>query len=141
MHFLRKIYLTQGYQDLESDEAAVYSTLKTVILAQYRHNLAARAQHFHAWSYDYGSPVINHITQLARLTRNWLMTGEGPTLLNQVILDKCIRALSREAKRLASQSHPETINQLIHFLENHPVTVQILAKASPPCRSGEPLQY
>ena len=53
---------------------------------------------------------------LGRLTRSWLMTGEGPAALDRIIMDRCIRALPPEAKRWAAQNHPETVDELIDRL-------------------------
>lgn len=113
-------------QDLGPSEVNNYDVLKATILAHYGHNLQTRAQQFHSWSYDATAPVRPQVATLMRLTRSWLTTGAGPSALDRVVMDHCVRALPRDAKLHASQSSPKTVDDLVDVLENHQVTVELM---------------
>lgn len=127
----------RAYQDLRDRDAADYPTLKAAILAQYGHNLAARAQRFHSWEFNPGGPVRTQVTQLVRLTRSWLMTGEGPTALDRIVMDRCIRALPTEAKKWAAQNQPDSVDALVQLLENHQVAQEMMEADAPTGRSQQ----
>lgn len=103
-------------------EAAKYATLKAAILA----SLAARAQKFHSWNYDPAQPAQPQIAALTRLTRNWLTGGNGPLVVDGVVLDHCIRALPPDAKKYGAQTSPATLEDLEALLENHKVMVDMM---------------
>ena len=113
-------------RDLALPDVNNYDVLKAAILAHYGHNLQTRAQRFHSWSYDSAAPVRPQVAALIRLTRGWLTTGDGPSALDRVVMDRCIRALPADAKRHASQSSPRTVDELIALLENHQVTTELM---------------
>ncbi|XP_077962421.1 uncharacterized protein LOC144410313 isoform X1 [Gasterosteus aculeatus] len=127
----------RAYQDLGTREATDYPTLKGAILAHYGHNLAGRAQRVHDWVYDPQGPVRSQVVRLGRLTRSWLVTGEGPAAIDRVVMDRCIRALPLDAKRWAAQNHPASVDELINLLENHRVSQQMTAGTCPAPRGLE----
>ncbi len=113
-------------QDLQAKDAADYAKLKRAILSHYGHSLPARAQRFHAWIFDPTQPVRPQIATLTRLTKAWLTTGEGPTVVERIVLDCCICSLPTEAKRYAAQTSPADVETLTALLENHQVTVEVI---------------
>ena len=114
----------QASQDLPAKTAGQYPVLKQAILAYYGHNRAARAQRFHEWRFDIRGAVRAQIAQHGRLVRRWLATGEGPSLLDQVVIDNTIRQLPPDARRILAHHHPDTVDDLIRQLENWQVAQQ-----------------
>ena len=55
---------------------------------------------------------------LIRLTKSWL-TAEPLTLtaMEKVVIDKFMRALPYEAKKLASHSNPQSADKLVELVE------------------------
>ena len=78
----------KAYRDLPLTDVNDYDRLKQAILAHYGHNLQTRAQRFHSWVYDPAVPVRPQIAALMRLTRAWLISGEGPQAVDRVVLDR-----------------------------------------------------
>ena len=111
----------RAYQDLDATQAADFPTVKRAILAHHGLTLASRAQRFHSWRYQPEVPIRGQVSQLTRLARGWLMTGEGVTPLERVVIDKCIRSLPADAQRWAAQSQPNTVDELNTLLENFQV--------------------
>ncbi|KAJ8284145.1 hypothetical protein COCON_G00029950, partial [Conger conger] len=116
----------QAYRDMDMADATDYLKLRRAILARYGFSLPARAQRYHEWSYDASQPARSQIAALTRLTKSWLAEGEGPPLLERVVLDRCTRALPREAKRDVAQVGPASVELLVGLLENHQVTQKML---------------
>ena len=116
----------KAYRDLPLADVNDYDKLKVAILAHYGHNLQTRAQRFHTWAYDPTAPVRPQIAGLMRLTRAWLVGGDGPALMDRIVVDRCIRALPADAKRHTAQSSPDSVDALIALLENHQVTVDLM---------------
>ena len=116
----------RAYRDLTPHQAGHYPTLKRAILTHYEHSgLPAQAQRYHDWAYDPFGSVWSQITQLVWLAERWLVEGEGPPLLDRLVIDHCIRALPPGAKRWASGNQPRMVNDLIELLENHQVTQRL----------------
>ena len=115
----------QASQDLTPEHAGQYPTLKQAILAYYGHSLAARAQRFHVWRFDVRGAVRAQISQHGRLIRRWLTTGEGPSILDRVLIDNTIRQLPPDARRTFAHHHPDTVDELIRQLENWQVAQQL----------------
>ncbi|XP_064159231.1 uncharacterized protein LOC135236676 [Anguilla rostrata] len=118
-------------RDLSAVEAESYGNLKVAILAQYGYSLPAKAQRFHQWTYNPNQPARAQIAALSRVTRSWLVEGNGPPLLDRVVLDRCTRALPPDAKRYVGQQGPQSIDLLIALLENHQVTQEMLRTSRP----------
>ena len=116
----------RAYRDLSSADAQQYPMLKAAILSRYGYSLPARAQRYHDWAYDPTSPVRAQVCDLARRTRRWLVEGDGPALLERIILDRCVRALPPGAKRYVAEQGPRSMDHLIAMLENHQVTQEML---------------
>ncbi|XP_061083790.1 uncharacterized protein LOC133118088 [Conger conger] len=116
----------QAYRDMDMADATDYLKLRRAILARYGFSLTARALRYHEWSYDASQPARSQIAALTHLTKSWLAEGEGPPLLERVVLDRCTRALPREAKRDVAQVGPASVELLMGLLENHQVTQKML---------------
>ncbi len=113
-------------QDLSAKDAADYAKSKRAILSHYGYSPPVHAQRFHAWIFDPTQPVRPQIATLTRLTKAWLTTGDGPTVVERIVLDRCIRSLTAEAKRYAAQTSPADVETLTALLENHQVTVAVM---------------
>ncbi|KAJ8414340.1 hypothetical protein AAFF_G00052100 [Aldrovandia affinis] len=118
-------------RDLSATDAANFGTLKSSILAYYGCSLPARAQRFHAWNYESSQPVR---PQLASLARKWLTDGEGPNVVERVVMDKCVHALPNDTQRYAAQTSSTNLDGLIALLENHQVTMGLMrsTRTDPP---------
>ena len=84
-------------RDLPARDARDYNQLKAAILSTIGYSLPARAQRFHAWSYQATNPPRAQIAELSRLTQNWLATGEETPWIERIIIDRCIRSLPSDA--------------------------------------------
>lgn len=100
--------------------------VKAAVLAHYGFSLPARAQRYHQWAHHPAQPARPQVAALARLTRSWLMEGEGPPLLERIVLDRCTRALPPKARRYVAQQGARDMEALIALLENHQVTQDML---------------
>uniref|UniRef100_A0A8C5FH16 CCHC-type domain-containing protein n=1 Tax=Gadus morhua TaxID=8049 RepID=A0A8C5FH16_GADMO len=128
----------RAYRDLHPQQAGHYPTLKQAILAHYGHSLPAQAQRYHDWSYEPLGSVRSQVSQLVRLAERWLVEGDGPPLLDRLVINRCIRSLPPGAKRWASGNQPRTVNDLVELLENHQVTQRLCGGTAPPPGGGEP---
>ena len=63
--------------------------------------------------------------QLGRLVKRWLTTGEGPSLIDRVIIDHSIRQLPPDACRVLAHHHPDTVDDLVRQLENWQLAQQL----------------
>ena len=115
----------QASQDMMPEHASHHPTLKQAILAYYGHSLAARAQRFHDWRFDIRGAVRAQVFQHGRLIRRWLTTGEGPSILDRVLIDNTIRQLPIDERRTFAHNHPDTVDELIRQLENWQVAQQL----------------
>ncbi|XP_064195362.1 uncharacterized protein LOC135256967 [Anguilla rostrata] len=122
------------YQDLTAEQATHYEGLKKEILRRYGYTLIGRAQRFHDWTYDATASPRSQMHDLIRLTKSWL-TAEPLTTtpLEKVVIDKFLRSLPFEAKKLASQANPQSADQLVELVEGQQVALEVL-------RSGRPLK-
>ncbi|XP_041913601.1 uncharacterized protein LOC121678271 isoform X2 [Alosa sapidissima] len=116
----------QACRDLSIAEAANYTQLKAIILAQYGYSLPAKAQRVHQWAYDPSTPARPQIKTLQRLVRTWLTEGDGPAAIDRVVLDQCVRALPNDAKKYVAQQGVPDLDRLIALLENHRVTKDLI---------------
>ena len=112
----------QASQDLTPEQASQYRILKQAVRAYYGHSFAARVQRFHGWRFDPKGTVRSQITQHARLIRRWLTGDDGPSALDRALLDNTIRQLPPDAQRTLATNHPNTMDELIHQLENWQVS-------------------
>ncbi|XP_061106590.1 uncharacterized protein LOC133134426 [Conger conger] len=136
----------QAYQDMAVADATDYLKLRRAILARYGFSLPARAQRYHDWSYDASQPAWSQVAALTRLTRSWLAEEDGPPLLERVVLDRCTRALPKDAKRYVAQMGPASVELLVGLLENHQVTQKMLQSErtepqSRPTRGPQPVKH
>ena len=106
-------------------------------MAYYGYSLAARAQHFHEWRFDCRGAVRTQISQHRRLIRRWLADGEGPSLLDRVLIDNTIRQLPADARRTLATNHPDTVDELVRQLENWQVAQQLSLSIRNPSRPTE----
>ena len=113
-------------RDLSAADALSYDKVKTAILAQYGLSLPAKAQRVHDWSYDPALPVRAQVMGLDRHTRSWLEEGEGPPIVDRVVIDRCTRGLPNDIKRYVAQQGPPNVDTLIALLENHRVMASLM---------------
>ena len=119
-------------RDLSVADAVNYDRVKVAILAQYGLSLPARAQRVHDWNYDPAVPVRAQITTLVRHTRSWLEEAAGPSIVDRVVIDRCLRGLPNDAKRYVAQQGAQSVDTLIALLENHMVMGSIMRSGSVP---------
>uniref|UniRef100_A0AAY5JYK3 SCAN box domain-containing protein n=1 Tax=Esox lucius TaxID=8010 RepID=A0AAY5JYK3_ESOLU len=75
------------------------------------------------------APPRTQMHDLIRLAKSWL-TAEPLTLnpIEKVVIDKFLRALPYEAKKLASQANPQSADQLVELVEGQQVVLEVLRK-------------
>ncbi|KAJ8375574.1 hypothetical protein SKAU_G00061540 [Synaphobranchus kaupii] len=122
----------QACRDLAIADAANYAQLKSTILAQYGYSLPAKAQRVRQWTYDTAGPARPQVKALQRQVKMWLTEGEGPSPVDRVVLDMCVRALPTEAKKYVAQQGAPDVDRLIALLENHQVTQKMMRATSNP---------
>ena len=113
-------------RDLSAADALSYDKVKTAILAQYGLSLPAKAQRVYDWSYDPALPVRAQVMGLDRHTRSWLEEGEGPPIVDRVVIDRCTRGLPNDIKRYVAQQGPPNMDTLIALLESHQVMASLM---------------
>lgn len=117
----------QACRDLPTADAADYTKLKKTILAQYGYSLPAKAQRVHQWSYNLNAPARPQVKALQRLVNTWLTEGDdGPSAVDRVVLDRCVRALPSEARKYVAQQGATDVERVIALLENHQVTQELV---------------
>ncbi len=84
-------------------QAANYEVVKKAVLTQYGLSLPANAQRVHSWGYQVTLPARAQVTTLTRMVRSWLEEGDGPTSVQRVVIDCCIRGLPTDAKKYVAQ--------------------------------------
>ena len=124
----------KAYQDLTDVQASNYEGLKKEILRRYGYTLISRSQRFHDWTYDATASPRSQMHDLIRLAKGWLTAAPLTlTATEKVVMDKFLRSLPYEAKKLASQANPQSADQLVELVEGHQAAVEVL-------RSGRPLR-
>ncbi|KAK5901327.1 hypothetical protein CgunFtcFv8_026212 [Champsocephalus gunnari] len=127
----------QAYFDLPPDQAKVYFVLKREILARYGYSLAARAQRFHDWKYKPELSARAQMYDLGRVTRAWLTCDPGKlSVLERIMMDKYIRSLPYETKKMSSQQNPASLDELVDVVESHMVTADLLKSTRPDTELG-----
>lgn len=111
-----------------------------MVLAQYGLSLPGKAQRVHSWGYQVTLPARAQVTTLTRMVRSWLEEGDGPTSVERVVIDRCIRGLPADANKYVAQQGPQNIEALIALLENHQVTVSLLKPDENKATSWKPKQ-
>ncbi len=114
--------------------------VKRAVLAQYGLSLPAKAQQVHSWGYKVTLPARAQVTTLTRMVRSWLEEGDGPTSVERVVIDRCIRGLLADTKKYVAQQGTQNIEALIALLENHQVTVSLLKPDENKATSWKPKQ-
>ena len=91
-------------------------------MRRYGYTLISRAQKCHDWTYDATASPRSQMHDLIRLTKSWL-TAEPLTLtaMEKVVIDKFMRALPYEAKKIASQANPQSADKLVELVEGEQV--------------------
>lgn len=121
-------------RDLSTADARDFQKLKTAILSSHGYSLPARAQRFHAWTYQPGEAPRAQVAGLRRLAHRWLNSGEGPPWIERLVIDRCIRALPPDARKYAAQVSPLSLDALVALLENHQVSTEMMraSRSEPP---------
>ena len=116
-----------AYLDLCQDSVVTYEGLKTEIHKRLGHTLISRAQHVQEWVFNPAEPPRAQMYELTRLTNRWLASKPAtPGPIERVIMDRFLRALPYEAKKLACQSNPQSAEQLVALVEGHQAAQAVL---------------
>ena len=121
------------YQDTASDPGLTYTALKSEILQRYGFNLITRAQRWHEWTFDPAASPRAQMHELVRRTNAWLVS-EPKSLppMERMIMDRFMRALPYEAKKLACQNNPQSADQLVDLMEGYQAAQGVLRSGRPP---------
>ena len=125
--------------DLSVADARDFNKLRTAILASQGLSLPARAQKFHAWSFNAALPPRPQVAALQRLTHSWLSSPGEPGHVERLVIDKCIRSLPPDARKYAAQVSPSSVEAMVALLENHQVSSEMLrfTRSETPKAPGE----
>ncbi|KAL2099498.1 hypothetical protein ACEWY4_003892 [Coilia grayii] len=118
----------KAYQDVESTIGEDYDRLKEEIRSRYGLTKFSLAQHFHNWNFQSGISPRSQLHELARITKRWLapdMNSAGE-IVEMVIMDRYLRALPYEAKKVISQQKVTTAMQLVEAVEQYQAASDML---------------
>ncbi|KAK5907137.1 hypothetical protein CesoFtcFv8_005017 [Champsocephalus esox] len=74
---------------------------------------------------------------LGRVTRAWLTCDpEKLSVLERIMMDKYIRSLPYETKKMSSQQNPASLDELVDVVESHMVTADLLKSTRPDTEWG-----
>lgn len=115
------------YQDVATDPLTTFDTLKREILKRHGFTLITRAQRYHEWVFDPTVTPRAQMHELVRLTNAWLIS-EPKTLtpIERIIMDRFMRSLPYDAKKLVCQQNPQSVDQLVDLLEGYQAAQGVL---------------
>uniref|UniRef100_A0A8C2ZLK3 SCAN box domain-containing protein n=1 Tax=Cyclopterus lumpus TaxID=8103 RepID=A0A8C2ZLK3_CYCLU len=93
------------------------------------------AQRFHNWSFQSGETPLSQIHELIRVTKRWLEPDKrSPVdIVETLVMDRYLRALPYEAKRVISHQRVATATLLVEAVEQYQAAADMLR---PPCRQS-----
>ncbi|XP_035253211.1 uncharacterized protein LOC118216245 [Anguilla anguilla] len=118
----------QAYQDLDTMEARDYDRLKREILARAGVSSTSARQQVATWAYQPGGNARSQMAALCRLVTHWLQPDHLTVeqILNRVAMDRFLRALPYETKKLAGQHSPQGPEELVELVEQVEATHEML---------------
>ncbi|XP_035287492.1 uncharacterized protein LOC118234816 [Anguilla anguilla] len=122
----------QAYQDLGAAEAQDYHRLKREILARAGVSPTSAGQQVATWAYQPGVNARSQMASLRRLVTRWLQPESLSVgqILDRVAMDRFLRALPYEAKKLAGQHAPQSPEELVELVERVEATQEMLKAGS-----------
>ena len=118
----------KAFQDLDSTTANDYDVLKEEILSRIGLTKFGMAQRFHNWGFRNDQPPRAQMHELIRITKKWLDPSKtsAAAIVEAVVVDRYLRALPYEAKKVVSQSTPVTAGALVEAVEQYQATNEML---------------
>ncbi|XP_041963404.1 uncharacterized protein LOC121720953 [Alosa sapidissima] len=129
-------------RDLASDRATGYDALKVEILSRSGLTKFGMAQRFPSWTFQPDQPPCAQMHELVRITRKWLEPekSKAAAIVEAVVVDKYLRALPYEAKRLISQQALMTADLTVEAVERYQATAEMLRASRKEPQSTSPPQ-
>ncbi|XP_041424937.1 uncharacterized protein LOC121395450 [Xenopus laevis] len=123
-----------AYFDLDSPDAGDYDKLKAEILARLGVTLSVGAQRVHHWTYHVEKPPRSQMHDLIHLTKKWLQPEilTGPQIVERVVMDRYLKALSVTLRKWVSHADPKTADQLIEMVERYTAAEELISPV--PCQ-------
>ncbi|XP_048100896.1 uncharacterized protein LOC125295597 [Alosa alosa] len=122
--------------------ATDYEALKAEILSRGGLTKFGMAQRFHSCTFQPDQPPRAQMHELVRITRKWLDPEKSTTaaVVEAVVVDKYLRALPYEAKRLISQQALTTADLTVEAVERYQATAEMLRASRKEPQSASPPQ-
>ena len=118
----------KAFQDLEPSAAQDYDQLKAEILSRHGFTKFSMAQRFHNWTFQTALTPRAQMHDLIRVTKKWLEPDkkDSAQIVESVVVDRYIRALPYEAKRIISRQKIDTAKDLIEAVEQYQAASEML---------------
>ncbi|XP_069371637.1 uncharacterized protein [Paralichthys olivaceus] len=136
----------KAYQDVEASIEQDYDQLKREILSRHGLTKFSMAQRFHNWTFQNGVNPRSQMHELRRVTNRWLEPDRSsPTdIVDTLVMDRYLRALPYEAKKIISHKRLTTAAELVEAVEQFQAASDMLRPtrkepiASAPARPSGP---
>ena len=118
----------KAFRDVESSIWQDYDKLKEEILSRQGLTKFSLAQRFQEWTFQPGATTRSQMHELIRVTNRWLDPGKNsPAAIVEILLiDRYLRALPFEAKKVISQQKITTTMQLVEAIEQYQSAMDML---------------
>ena len=118
----------KAFRDVEMSVGQDYDKLKEEILSRQGLTKFSLAQRFHEWTFQTGATPRAQMHELTRVANRWLDPGKNsPAAIVEVLLmDRYLRALPFEAKKVISQQRLTTTMQLVEAVEQYQASMDML---------------
>ena len=109
----------KAFRDVEASVGQDYDKLKEELLSRQGLTKFSLAQRFHEWTFQTGATPRSQMHELTQVTNRWLDPGKNsPAAIVEILLmDRYLRALPFEAKKVISQQKLTTTMQLVEAVE------------------------
>uniref|UniRef100_A0A667XFM0 CCHC-type domain-containing protein n=1 Tax=Myripristis murdjan TaxID=586833 RepID=A0A667XFM0_9TELE len=117
-----------AFQDLEADIAQDYDILKDEILSRHGLTKFSMAQRYHNWSFQNGQTPRSQMHELIRVTKKWLEPDKKSpaAIVETLVMDRYLRALPYEAKKIISHQKLTTAMELVEAVEQYQAASDML---------------
>ena len=127
-------------RDLVPGRAKDYDHLKAEILGRHGLTKFGMAQRFHTWTFQPDQPPRAQMHELVRITRKWLEPERNTAaeVVEAIVVDRYLRALPYEAKKIISQQAVATAAQTVEAMEQYQATAEMLRASRKEPSGGVP---
>lgn len=118
----------KAFQDVEASIAQDYDHLKGEIQSRNGFTKFSMAQRFHNWTYQNGETPCFEMHELIRVTKKWREPDKkSPAdIIETLVMDRYIRALPYDAKKVISHQKLTTATELVEAVEQYQAASDML---------------